>query len=332
MSCSKRPLEDPVDRAQKYRKVGLVRLKIDQLGFHEWNRGGAGVIPYHVHEVAHDCLTNKVALYRYDHVDIVKVPLPVLAHWRAANKTKCLQNTLMPGFAPNIAYACLTKTHFVHALRLGAEGGRTLYNAGKIALNFPDSPELSAIREDGVLCSIYSEDLWADDSALKALMLGDNLNAAVQAGEDEMQAFGRVDSIVLALAAPAPSQPGGPAPSQRSGPVTIDLKTVHSKLEEEGFGKFSSATFIDFIKLRLTITHKAAEMFRTCQQHSVGFRVQVKSSDYQLASTLDARASLLKIAVILTQYYSSLPTKKGGSHVHFEGTARVAAKKLNPSP
>ena len=48
----KRSLEDAADRAQKYRRIGLVRKPLDQLGFHPLNRGGAGIFPHRAHEVA----------------------------------------------------------------------------------------------------------------------------------------------------------------------------------------------------------------------------------------------------------------------------------------
>ena len=83
---TKRPLEDSYDRAHKHRKVGTVRLKIDLLGFHPSNRGGAGLIPYHVHEVVHDCMTNHVQLQRYHSITVVKVPAKELETWRASNR------------------------------------------------------------------------------------------------------------------------------------------------------------------------------------------------------------------------------------------------------
>jgi len=344
--AQKRPLEDALDRAQKFRKVGLVRLKLDLLGFHPLNRGGAGLIPYHAHEVAHDCLSNNVSLQRYNFVEVVKVPAAALEDWRSANRQKALTDKLMPAFTPKMAYACLGKTHFCHALKLGGEPGRTLMNEGKVPLTFPDNAEERAVREDGVLCTLFTEELWYDEPALKAVMLGDNLNAAVQVGEDEMQAFGRVDRAVQALANDALDAQGkdGQAHSQRDAQVEIGVKAVFDKLAVEGLGNFSKATLVDFIKFRLTITHKAAEIFRTCQQHSVGFRVQVKSTDFQLVSTLDSRCSLEKIAVLLHQYYGAVATLKAtastnakgssGSQptfkVQFEGSARVTAKKLNP--
>ena len=125
---SKRPIEDAQDRAQKCRKVGTVRLKLDLLGFHPDNRGGAGILTHHVHEVAHDCLTNTIKLQRYHNIEVVKVPSKHLEDWRSANLAKCERDQLMPSFSPKMTYACLTGTHFTHALKLGIGGDRTLNN------------------------------------------------------------------------------------------------------------------------------------------------------------------------------------------------------------
>ena len=138
MSTEKRPLEDTFDRAQKHRKLGTVRLKLELLGFHPMNRGHMGVDPYHVHEVTHDALTNKVSQYRYHNVDVVKVPSAALDSWRAANRAKADQNSLMPAYSPSMAYACLTNTHFTHAMKLGS-GDRTLFNDGKTVIKYADT-------------------------------------------------------------------------------------------------------------------------------------------------------------------------------------------------
>ncbi len=47
-------LEDPGDRAQTRRKLGNVRIPLEQIGFHEENRGGLGISPHHAHEVCWD--------------------------------------------------------------------------------------------------------------------------------------------------------------------------------------------------------------------------------------------------------------------------------------
>ena len=50
---------------------------------------------------------------------------------------------------------------------------------------------------------------------------------------------------------------------------------MYDIIEKEGFGKFDPKTFVDFIKLRLTLSHKAAQISTRYQQHSVGFRAPV---------------------------------------------------------
>ena len=47
-------LEDPGDRAQTRRKLGNVRIPLEQIGFHEENRGGLGISPHHAHAVCWD--------------------------------------------------------------------------------------------------------------------------------------------------------------------------------------------------------------------------------------------------------------------------------------
>ena len=50
----KRPidLEDAGERAQKRRRPGNLRIGLEKIGFWPGNRGGMGISPYHVHEVA----------------------------------------------------------------------------------------------------------------------------------------------------------------------------------------------------------------------------------------------------------------------------------------
>ena len=52
---------------------------------------------------------------RYKQVDIVRVPDKELEAWRAANKSRCECDALLPKFASGMKFAVLTKTHFTHA-------------------------------------------------------------------------------------------------------------------------------------------------------------------------------------------------------------------------
>ncbi len=163
-------LVGPSDRANKSRRVELVRIPLRKLGFNPSNRGGTGIVPYHVHEVAHDVHTNSLRMSRYDHVKAVKIPAKDLEHVRKVNAQRCL--TAAPSLAPastDIVYAVLTKTHFVHACKIAARGGVTLFDNGQDQFKF-DGKEWDAIQELGVMCAIDNEDLWDDHDAVDPLV------------------------------------------------------------------------------------------------------------------------------------------------------------------
>ena len=121
-------------------------MDVKHIGFHPGNRGTLGVGGWHMHDVAMDCATNGISLRRYNSVDICKIPLKDLPWIREANRLKCRQEPLMPRFSEDITHVCLTCTHFVHAIKLAADGGWTLWNKAdgrKIVL--PDNEEAQQI-------------------------------------------------------------------------------------------------------------------------------------------------------------------------------------------
>ena len=267
-------------------------------------------------------------MQRYRNVEVVKLPPKSLEDWRAANSAKCERDNLMPSISPKMIYACLTGTHFTHALKLGIGGDRTLNNDGKTAIKYLNTVEYQEIVENGVMAVVYDENLWSDKEASITLMLGDNLNASVQVGEDEVQAFGRVDRVVLDEV----SKATGDQP-------TISLRAVFERIEKEGFGKFGPKEWTHFIKFRLGISHKAAQIFLMCQQQCVGARVSVKSDEFERLSRLAQRCPLTKIAVLLNRYHEpmakagkatgSQPTGTDQAVAHFQGTTRMHAQSSN---
>ena len=122
---------DPGDRAMKLRRQGMERIQLDQIGFYPDNRGGMGISPHHVHEVAHDCIANGVKLSRYNAVQVVILPREKLPGVLARNKQACEDSPLMPSFSNSIKYATVTNTHFVHAQKLAKEGRHTLHGEKK---------------------------------------------------------------------------------------------------------------------------------------------------------------------------------------------------------
>ena len=105
-------IDDDLDRALSYKSGNIIRHCAQKLGLLQFNRGGLGISPKHVHEVARSCQKDGVRLNRYTCVDVVPVPSWALDAWRLANKHKCESSALMPKFSPEMSLACITRTHF----------------------------------------------------------------------------------------------------------------------------------------------------------------------------------------------------------------------------
>ena len=89
-------LEDAADRAQRFRHAQLLRVRLDQLLVWPANRGGAGVMAHHVHEVASDIMQNKTSAARYGHVCLVEVPRDKLDEVLEFNLKKARADSRLP--------------------------------------------------------------------------------------------------------------------------------------------------------------------------------------------------------------------------------------------
>ena len=196
-------LTAPSDRAESYRRPGNVRKHLSMLGFHPYNRGGMGISSHHAHECGWDCMDSRVRLQRYGHAKVVEVPNDCMEEFRRTNKNKCRGDPFMPAFSEDMCLALLTKTHFVHGLKLAADGHHYLFNdtsekAGggrKISLKADDAEGQLTLRE-GVICVVYGAELWRDSEAMTALMSEDNMNSCVTMAEDTMAKYGCVDMVM----------------------------------------------------------------------------------------------------------------------------------------
>ena len=195
-------LEDAADRAERHRKHAQQRVNLRQVGFWPKNRGGVGVSSTHIHEVCSDIRTNKIRRQRYEPLQLLAVPEgPMLEKFKAANKSKCTSDPLMPAFSEEMKYVAATKTHFVHACKLFCEGSHHFYNKPqnpKIRFKAGDK-EAAEIQSEGILAVIYAETIWNDMGAVEALCAIGNFNAQIDQSEDEMQAFGRINELVNRL-------------------------------------------------------------------------------------------------------------------------------------
>jgi len=319
------PLEGASDRAVKYRKVGQCRIPLDQLGFLTVNRGGMGILPHHVHEVAWDCLANKTKVSRYQQVEVVQLVGDRLREALEANQQKCEGSTLMPAFSPAMKFGTLTKTHFVHAQKLGKDGMHTVFGEGKARIRWPeDDVEGHMISEQGPLCVVYDSALLEDQDALSSVMSDDNLNASVQMVEDEMQAYGRVVAIFDLV-----------APSQQANP-SIDTSDVLTRLRLAGLGAFTEVQWMHFIALRGQLPPIVSKIFQACQFYTAAGRGRVKPDDFGLASTIEKRAPWSKVAILMAQYSAAVNARTSAgpsttSALTFGGRTEVFVKKLNPT-
>ena len=306
-------LLDASDRAHKMRRMGLVRIPLEQLGFWPQNRGGVGVISNHVHEVAHDIRTNTTKARRYSKVDIVKVPENCLAQVREANRELCDKDPLMPRFSEMMAFVTVSKTHFVHAQKLAKDGHRCLWNDMKEPIKWLETDtEGHEILEHGPVCQIFEEELFEDKDAFIALASEDNMNAGIQLGEDEMQGFGRVHQIVTLM-----------------GVDKVNVPSVLEKIRVGGMGSFSDSDWLDMIKLRAHLPKAHAELLQTCHFQASAGRVRVKACDFGLAARLDPRTPWSKVALMLFQYIGNLPTQSDAVAQTFNGRKDIHARKLS---
>ncbi len=116
---------DAVDRADRKRTYGTVRVPGNKIGFWPGNRGGTGINSRHVHEIARDIMFRKCRRTRYEPVHLLEVPEQKLKRFKAQNKEKCDSDPLMPAFSPDMEYVPAAKTHFTHACKLAIDGTHT---------------------------------------------------------------------------------------------------------------------------------------------------------------------------------------------------------------
>ena len=326
-STDRRGLEDPADRAQSYRIPGEPRVPLAKLGFNPANRGGAGVLAWHCHEVGWDIASRKVKLSRYQHVAVVKVPPVKLEAIRQKNIKKASEEALLPPASRDITHVTLTKTHFVHACKLAAQGGRTVFNEGKAEIKFQAGDmEGQIIAAEGPVCVSYSPEILDDVEAMNAFMAEDNLNAGVQMRGTEMELYGSICAVVGAHMAAQSSTQLVPKPPSTS--------MVLQRVRKDGQTTLNEDDTKSLLALRLQLTESISEVFRLCQFHAFGNRVRVRAVDFLVVSRLETRAPWSKICTVLAQFSTTLSGRTSfgpetSAEITFVGREEVYAKRLS---
>ena len=95
-------------------------------------------------------------------------------------------------------FATLNCTHFCSAQQVIYEGGRRFNDLpdGMALTLRADDEEGKIIQEQGPMCVVYESELLDDIRALLAIMQEDNMDAAIQKGETEFDAFGLANLTV----------------------------------------------------------------------------------------------------------------------------------------
>ena len=87
------------DRAEQYlapKQPGRVHLS--KISWYHDNRGGQGVLPFHVHDIAKGICTEGTSKRRYGQVRLVEVPEAAMTSWLSANHRKTALNPLLANF------------------------------------------------------------------------------------------------------------------------------------------------------------------------------------------------------------------------------------------
>ena len=194
------------DRAEKYLDpIQPGRVHIGQINYHEYNRGGQGIMPMHVHLIARNVCVDGTSKRRYHAVKLVRVPEAVEKKWIVMIRMKARLNSLLPNCEAmshtGPFFATLRCTHFVGAHQLIKEGSRRYLDqpAGFRLVRRDDDHEGKLIQSKGVAAIAYSPELWNDTAALLAVMREDNLDADVTKGENELESFGLASRVVAQM-------------------------------------------------------------------------------------------------------------------------------------
>ena len=307
--------------AKKCQMRGLQLISLRHLGFWQGNRGGLGIVADYVHDIARRCILEDdgTELDRYQFVDVVRVPVVQLESVQAANMDMASRNPKMPQCnAEYIQYVTMNNTHFVHAMKLFCDGGRTVHNLGETNIEYQEGDiEGPLIKQDGIMCRIYSEELYSDWEAMEALCVQGNANTDLGGyatlEKNEMQAFGRVCSLYDQIEEDARSV------KQRhrdllpwflkdfTSIVTLPVvePTVEYVLEtirNDGAQHFNDDEWLCFIKLRHVLPRGMAVLLQSLVFQFCPTRVRVRPSDFQVVAYFDDQCPFIKVAILVCQY------------------------------
>ena len=143
---------------------------------------------------------------------------------------------------------------------------------------------------------IYNAGIWKDMAAVEALCSLGNLNASIEEEEDEIQAFGRIDTLITRMACSPEGQ------REDNIPVEAILKALKAA---SGYGHFSISRWKDFIALRRALSANHTLVMKMCQFNNVAGQVKLKSHNFERVAKLHKSCPWVKVSLILFGYQLS---------------------------
>ena len=113
-------LHSEADRGEQYKlPIQPGRVPLQKICWHPQNRGGQGIMPLHVHDVALNIRQTGTSKRRYGEVLLVQVPEKAKKSWLEGIRRKVAMSPLLSRSQAishtEPSYATLTCTHFVEA-------------------------------------------------------------------------------------------------------------------------------------------------------------------------------------------------------------------------
>ena len=144
------------------------------------------------------------------------------------------------------------------------------------------------IQTNGVEAIVYTEKLWWDKKAQLALMRLDNLNADIQKGWTQLDAFGHVCQQVSDLIKEFGPDDGDP---------TISTDDVMRQIAEMGYGSMAENEWQHLVDFRLLLSARQADMLKDCLFQVCNGRVRIATKTYKDIHNLHPTLIVLKVLV-----------------------------------
>ncbi|CAE7467263.1 unnamed protein product [Symbiodinium sp. CCMP2592] len=257
--------------------LGVTRVPLHEMAVADFNRSGAGVNGKHAQGVIKRIFGQEgLCVWRYNRgMCLEPPPTDPLRYARHTNKFVAMQKSLLAEVELKPLRGSFCKSHLWHGLYTAKVGGRCYHDTGLPIVPNMDDPEVQQTWANGMWFETLQHEAWnKHPNAIKALMHGDNLDAAFALAETEMALISAYFASCR-VAVPRPGESFFDAVS-RDGPVSGHPDDV-------------KVACFNFAKL---LGEEQVEVLQNTFQTYVNASEQVLS-----AGTLTALTSLPEIAV-----------------------------------